>query len=277
MDFFRKLLIIILLIVSGCVEPQMEEFHEGEGQEEWLKEVRSILQRDRYEPPGKLHTISQFAGESESSLMGYTQLFYNQKGQEVLMLAFTAQNDTMSVLLKNWDSEGKKIEEYLYLHPNWAGNMDELTWSRTNYFIYDKSGRVIEKEFANKFNERQPSKVFHYNEFGLVEKIEIIHNSKLEESWILEYDREKRLIKESWWFPSAESPNTEFFYRYNENNLLEAKETWTISLNPELEDVFQYFYDDQGRLIEEKEYYPHGGFSLLYRRAYEYHRSGSVD
>ncbi|KEO72777.1 hypothetical protein [Anditalea andensis] len=271
MKLIKKISIAVFLGFLGCVDSQMEEFHEGEDQEEWLKEVRSILQGERFEPPGKLHTISQFAGESESSLMGYTQLFYNQNGQEVLMLGFTAQNDTMRVLLKNLDPDGKKIEECLYRHPNWAGNMDEMKWSRTNYFIYDESGRVIEEEFDNKSNEKQPYKVYHYNERGLAEEIEIIHNSKLEERWILEYDGEERLIKESWWFPSAESPHTEFFYKYNENNLLEAKETWTISLNPELEDVFQYFYDDQGRLIEEKEYYPHGGFSLLYRRTYEYH------
>lgn len=62
-------------------------------------------------------------------------------------------------------------------------------------------------------------------------------------------------------------------YRYNEEGLLVAKEYFKSHETPEEGEgnMFEYDYDGQGRLVEEREYVPFHAFALLLRKTYEYY------
>ncbi len=97
------------------------------------------------------------------------------------------------------------------------------------------------------------------------------------EKYVYEYDEYNRVSKMTWW-GAGESPIMEYFYRYNVLGQLEAKETWSRSDGGEPKrDAFQYFYNDKGQLIEEKEFYPQWGFEPRYRKTYDYYLEDEVN
>ena len=272
----KKLSLIVLIGVVGCVEPQIEESQVV--QEEWLGEIRSVLKGELFEPAGKLQIRFSYQNEHESSLQGSRRYYYNSQGQEVLSLGFSAKNDTTVAWLPRHNHKGELVEFSVFRYPDWqnisnlnGGGLANLEWSSTSYYTYDEEGRLTSSEISNRRRERQPYMVPHYDEQGNVIGKEFFNNHEPIDWHVFEYDTNKRIFKETWRFPISAPHYRIYFYRYDERGLLVAKETGQL-YNPDLEgrDAFQYFYDDQKRLVEEREFYPNMGFPILRRDTYKY-------
>jgi YD repeat-containing protein len=80
------------------------------------------------------------------------------------------------------------------------------------------------------------------------------------------YGEDNRIIIEI--FLDSSDTSVTYYYRYNEKGQLEAKEIEDIAGQG---DAFQYFYDEAGRLVEEKEFVPSYGFPLSVIVEYKYY------
>ncbi|MCH7415331.1 hypothetical protein MM213_17655 [Belliella sp. R4-6] len=277
MSSVKKISLILVLGLLSCTDSEIMESLED--QNVWLGEVISILQRELSEPEGKLNLIYHYRGEDESSMVSYRKTFYDHEEREILDLGFSAENDTIGALLTYYNQKGEIIERKEYQYPDWqhspnlnGGALDKLEWLRTVYFNYDTEGKLIEKETLMPNSEQKSKVIFHYNDLNQLVAKEYFQNNESIDWHAYEHDVHGVVHKETWKFSRFEEPYRTYLYRYNEKDLLTAKETGEL-YNAELEkkDVHQYFYDNMDRLIEEKEYYPNMGFQLFFRKAYKYH------
>jgi hypothetical protein len=90
---------------------------------------------------------------------------------------------------------------------------------------------------------------------------------------LYDYDDENRVTRFRWVGPIGDDfAIHDYYYRYDNQNRLESKVTRTgIAPSEPMKEVFEYFYNEKGQLVEEKEYYPEMGYPLRYRKVYEYY------
>jgi len=276
---FKLSICLLLGCLLGCVETDMEE---DVRQTEWWEEVHDILKGDLIEPEGKLHKELFYGNKNNASLVAYGKYYYNSQGTLVLRIGFSARGDTISVRIPTYNASGRETERNAYNHPSSVtpgserepgGTIREFEWSSTHFFQYDDVGRRTSVESANSRRDRQLVWTHSYNDLGLVEEtLYFQRGEEVIERHVYEYDEKERMVKENWFFDqTSDNPYREYFLRYNESGLLEAKSTELIMPIGEMGDVFVYEYDEKDRLIEEREYGINWGLPLMNRKRYEYY------
>ncbi|KEO75426.1 hypothetical protein [Anditalea andensis] len=272
-----------LILLGSCIHAQDEDIFVNT--DDWSNDVRNMLRKDLLQPEGNLHMILSYDSEDESTLKSIKKFFYNSKGQEILNLGFSAQNDTVTVWIPLYNQKKELSELKTYRYPNWefqqnlsGVRLDDLEWSSTSFYSYDVEGRLVLTEFSSPIYERQPRKALHYNEHGLLEKEEYFQHYNPIGYTAYVYNEDRKLIKESEFSNGGDTPLRVYLMRYDENGLLVAKETGELyNADLELKDVHKYVYDDQKMLVEEKEYYPNLGFQMVQRLIYVYHSTSEHD
>lgn len=255
MNFFRKLLMITLLGVVGC---QLSE--ESDPMVESFPELRKALRENLNTPLGELKTVLSYQGH----FLGRLDHYYDQNDKISLIFVLNeAGNDTSSVRFYLYDELGKLITENSYFVVEEGYKLGAI-----KNFRYDEHGRLI--QIVNAENEN----IFknHFNEKGQLIKTELGKHSEVE-FYIYEYDDQNRISKFQW-MGGGSSPIMEYFYRYNEKGLLEAKEAGAPIQVPDVEqrqDAFKYFYNEKDQLILEREFYPQWDFTLWKVKKYEYY------
>jgi hypothetical protein len=139
-------------------------------------------------------------------------------------------------------------------------------------YTYDAEGNLLSVHSGIDTNIRRLIYTNYYDENGLLVLTQYQYGEDQQgEKYVFGHDEKKRVSSLTWW-GAGESPIMEYFYRYNEMDLLEAKETWFGTLDGDpMRDAFQYFYNEKSQLIEEKEFYPHMGFVPRFRKTFEYY------
>lgn len=249
------ILIFFPLFLVGC---QLSE--ESDPVAENFQELRKALRENLHTPLGELKRILSYQGQ----FSGRSDYYYDQNDNVSLIFMLNeAGNDTSSVRLYLYDELGKLIKENSYIVVKEGYKLGAIK----NY-LYDEHGKLI--QIVNAENEN----IFknHFNEKGQLIKTELGNHSEVE-FYLYEYDDQNRISKFQW-MGGGSSPIMEYFYRYNEKGLLEAKEAGAPIQVPDGEqrkDAFKYFYNDKDQLIHESEYYPQWDFTLWKVKKYEYY------
>lgn len=241
----------LVFFVSSCELSQPE-------QEPIFDEVKLALSEALFTPVGKLKSKYDF--QEFHIPLGRMDYYYDASGKLKLSIGIKPDNDSSSVFLYDYDQRGNQVAT------RWYSKEDGkfILWSKT-VKEYDEMGRII----AEKNKEGDTQRTFLYDESGFLITIILAGDLTGGECHIFYADDQNRIARLVWGnCIEGATPIMEYFYRYNENGLLEAKETWDGPSGKK--DAFQYFYNELDQMVEEKEYYPQWGFVPRNRSTYEY-------
>jgi len=252
-----KVLVGFLLLV-GCNatdEPQPDIL-----EDKTLSALNQVLTPDLQQPGDSLIQIRHYYSK-EGEVDRTQDYYYDRTGKQALVVAKTADADTLGMSIFKYDEFGKMTQrinftkrdgftawdssmEYVYDSENLETEVYHLHGNRPKYLyaqkFYTSSNQLTEVRFGTEAH------VYDYNNKGLVGS----------EKWIL--------------LESPSQPLSSFFYRYDSLDRLIAKEVHVNADKPQREDAFQYHYNESGKLKEEREYETRFGYSLREWKEYIY-------
>ncbi|MBT0810693.1 hypothetical protein KIH41_05310 [Litoribacter ruber] len=245
------------------------------GEIEWFEEVREMLRGDLRQPEGQLSKTLYYHNMDNSSLRNYVEHLYNSVGREVLRLQLSPERDTISVSVLNYDHQNLLSEIIIYSHPSAVGSpeptegrMGKLVWTRTVYQFFDDDRRLSSIELETHYRERELWRTFAY-ENDLLKRTNYYNQEEIIAYYQYEYENGLK-IKESLYEAPFDAARQDWFIHYNDQGLMRAKSTLLMMPPGEMGDVFEYEYDELGRLTEEREYGINWGLPLLARKRLEY-------
>lgn len=259
MKLFKLFSLFLLAVLSSC---EINQDLIPENGTLTLDEVRAVLKGQLYTPEGKLKSVNTYQFEFERHV-GRQDWYYDNTGKVILTLDIS-ENDTSGVSLYIYDGSGLLVQRKSYQKRNGDFENDGSV-----FYEYDGNGKLVRELNKDKKLIRSHS----YNERGLLVLTQYGENQDMEKE-IYEYDELDRIIKYIY-MGGGESPILVYYYRYNSLNQLEAKETYG-SGSTEREDVFQYFYNESGQLVKEKEFYPQFNFQPWLKKTYEYYTGSDI-
>jgi antitoxin component YwqK of YwqJK toxin-antitoxin module len=233
-------------------------------------EVRALLQANLFMPSGKLKSKDNYQSD-ENGIHFRNHFFYDKNGNPTLTLGvyqgghkgnpWFVPGDTTGATAFHY-SFGKLTEEKSFDFK--SGN---FSYRGSIFYNYDSQGRLF--QILN--SSKEPMITHHYNELGQLQykKHGKNQDGEIDEFW---YDEQGRTIRHIYWGGTA--PIFDHFYSYDAQGRLEAKETWSGPDNKE--DVFRFFYNEKGQLVEEIEFYPQYGFEQRFKRVYSYYTENPV-
>lgn len=250
---------LFLITLSSCeinqeIDPEIDPIV--------LDDVKGVLKGDLYTPEGKLKRIDSYQFEFENHV-GRQDWYYDETDKVVLTLGIS-ENDTSGVSLYIYDGSGLLVQRKSYQKRN-----GDFEYDGSVFYEYDGNGKLVRE--LNK--EKKLIRSHSYNDKGLLVLTQYGENQDMEKE-IYEYDEFDRIFKYTY-IGGGESPILLYYYRYNSLNQLEAKEAYGLG-STEREDAFQYFYNDRGQLVEEKEFYPQWDFVPKFRKVYEYYTGNNI-
>ncbi|WP_194976002.1 hypothetical protein [Aquiflexum lacus] len=259
MKKYIQILTLFLISLSSCeinqeIDPEIDPMN--------LDEVREVLKGHLYTPEGKLKSINSYQFEFDIHV-GRQDWYYDESGK-VVLTSGTYENDTTGVSLYFYNGSGLLVQKKSFYKRN-----GDFEYVESVFLEYDENGRIVRELNSEKKLIRSHT----YNESGLLVLTQYGENQDMEKE-IYEYDEFDRIFKYTY-MGGGESPILLYYYRYNSLNQLEAKEAYGLG-STEREDAFQYFYNDRGQLVEEKEFYPQWDFVPKFRKVYEYYTGNNI-
>lgn len=231
-------------------------------------ELKEVLAMPREFPLGKLKQVKVFAGDSEN-IFETRETYYPATSDIVINVLRNHNQDTVALSL-NYFNGGRLETSHLFQY-----NQGKALWQSTREF-QSNSENLIDKIFTTTSNsERRLFAQYYYNAENQLTHIEY-PNEKGGELVVFEYDDLGKISKEWKSAIGQEDFKIDYLtYRYS-NDLLVAKESGIRgSISEERQDVFQYFYDEQGRVVMQKEFDPYFGFQQKARSNFYYHEVGN--
>jgi hypothetical protein len=217
------------------------------------EELNQVLVLPMVQAEGRLKKIIVYGGDSDQVDIA-REILYPGIGNITLEILRNKNQDTVGIGLnyfKDNNLETSHFFNYQKGKPIW--------WSTKEYEYL--SGNRLDKIFhKSAFKERSLLAQYRYNSKNLLIQIEYPFVNGVE-LMVYEYDSLGRINRE--WKSAAGQEEFKIdylVYRYT-NGLLEAKESGTRGIiSEERQDAFQYFYDQKGRIIKQKEFDPFFGF-----------------
>lgn len=229
--------------------------------EEKLEEVM-VMPMDI--PSGKLSRVVVYGGDSEK-VYGTREIYYPAIGNISLHVIRDQNQDTVGIGLNYFRGEVLETSHFFNYE-----NGKPVWWSTKEHEYL--SGNRIDKIFhTSAVKERSLLAQYVYNSQNLLTQIEypFVNGVELQ---VYEYDSLGRISREWKSATGQEEYKIDYLvYRYSEG-LLVAKESGIRGIiGEDRQDAFQYFYDEQGRVIMQKEFDPYFGFQQKGRSEFFYH------
>lgn len=217
------------------------------------EELNQVLALPINQPEGKLNRIIVYGGNSEQVDIS-REILYPGLGNITLEILKDKNQDTVGIGLNYFSGTNLETSHFFNYE-----NGKPVWWSTKEYEYL--SGNRIDKIFhTSAIKEGSLLAQYRYNSENLLTQIEYPFVNGVE-LMVYEYDSQDRISRE---WKSAEGQE-EFkidylVYRYSEG-LLVAKESGIRgTISEDRQDTFQYFYNEKGRIIKQKEFDPYFGF-----------------
>jgi hypothetical protein len=218
------------------------------------EELSQVLALPTNQPEGKLSRVIVYGGNSEQVDIS-REIRYPALGNITLEILKDKNQDTVGIGLNYFSGTNLETSHFFNYE-----NGKPVWWSTKEYEYL--SGNRIDKIFhTSAVKERSLLAQYRYNSQNLLSQIEYPFVNGVE-LMVYEYDSLGRISRE--WKSGAGQEDFKMdylVYRYNTKSLLEAKESGIRGIISEnRQDAFQYFYNEKGRIIKQKEFDPYFGF-----------------
>ncbi|WP_268034583.1 hypothetical protein [Algoriphagus sp. PAP.12] len=258
MKIQQKLLVLFLIIaiISGCdLATNSEEIMETEDSP--LSSVLPIISNPE-NFKDKPFRVTYYQG---TNLIYIKDKYYNSDGNEALDVYYKSSNlDTAGITIYTYQNN-LPVEKNSY--PLVDG---EYIASEKFTYLYDDQKRLLKTLRTDATLYMR----YEYNQENQIDKILFSENTSNVEGYQFYYDETGNISRQVWSsFYPEDSPIRDWHYIYDNEGKLKYKSIPTYP-DGELNPMFVYLYDDQGRQIEEQELYPEYGFVLHFRKTYEY-------
>lgn len=214
-------------------------------------------------PSGKLSRVVMYGGDSEK-IYGIRDIYYPAIGNISIHVSRNQDQDTVGISLNYLKGEQVEISHFFPFQEGKA------VWHSTRENLLNSENLIDKIFFTTSTKERSFFAQYHYNSQKQLTHIEYPNETgaALE---VFEYDESGRISRE--WKSSKGQEEYKIDYlvfRYSEG-LLVAKESGILgSIGEDRQDAFQYYYDEQGRKIMQKEFDPYFGFQQKSRSEFFY-------
>ena len=251
-------ILVAFLILVGCNatdEPEPEIL-----ENETLSELYRVLESDLLQPKDSLLQIRYYAS-AEGEAYRMQDYYYDRTGKLALVVAKTANADTLGMSIFKYDESGKVTQRINFI------KRDGFTaWDSSVEFVYNSENLEAEIYLLSATRSKSLFTQKFYNPSNQL--IEIRYGT---EAYVFDYDEKGLVTTEKWILLDAPSqPLGTLFYRHDSLGRLVAKEIHINADVPERKDAFQYYYHESGKLKEEREYDIRFGYSLKQRKEYIY-------
>jgi hypothetical protein len=246
------------LLLVGCNatdEPQPDIL-----EDKTLSELYQALNSDLQQPEDSLVQLRHYYSE-EGEVDRTQDYYYDHTGKQALVVAKTAEADTLGMSIFKYDQSGKMTQKINFI------KQDGFTsWNSSVEYVYNADN--LETEI---YHLRPPlSKSLRAQKFynPSNQLLEVRFGT---EAYVYDYNDKGLVATEKWILLDAPSqPLNTFFYRYDSLDRLIAKEVHVNADAPQRRDAFQYHYNESGKLKEEREFETRFGYSLKERKEFIY-------
>lgn len=215
-------------------------------------------------PSGKLSRVVEYGGDSEK-VYATMEIYYPAIGNISLHVTRDQYQDTLGISLNYFRGEDVEISHFFPFQEGKA------VWHSTREDQRNSENLIDKIFFTTSTKKRSFFAQYHYNSQSQLTHIKYPNETgaALE---VYEYDEFGRISSE--WktaLGQKEFKIDYLVYRYSDG-LLVAKESGIRGIiSEDRQDAFQYFYDEQGRVIMQKEFDPYFGFQQKGRSEFFYH------
>ncbi|UZD22117.1 hypothetical protein PBT90_01440 [Algoriphagus halophytocola] len=228
------------------------------------EELNQVLVMPMNQPKGTLNKTIVYIGDSDQVDIS-REMLYPEIGNITLIILRDKNQDTVGIGLNYFSGDNLETSHFF----NYENG--KPIWQSTKEYEY-LSGNRIDKIFHSSINmERSLQAQYRYNSQNLLSQIEYPFENGVE-LMIYEYDSLGNIIRE--WKSAAGQEEFKIdylVYRYHDS-LLVAKESGVRgTISESRQDAFQYFYDENGRIVENKAFDPYFGFQQISRTEYFYY------
>lgn len=252
---FQLLILLFLLVFCSC------SIIEEDGQQDLLETLPEIsvakLQRlafDFNNKPSRIHRYQL------NSLYSIHDKYYDALGRDLFDIYLNNPSyDTSSLVLYSYKNNLLVKKEIFPF------DGEKYVFGEVFTYRYDSSEKLLQEDRGSMIYLK-----YEYNDKDQLEKIIFGPQISLQEGYQFYYDDQNRIQRQVWMvFTQPNSPIRDWHYVYDQNAKLIAKSIPTSPVG-ELTPMFEYTYDNQGRLIKELERYPEYGFQEHYWTIYHY-------
>lgn len=232
------------------------------------EELKKLMAMPFILPEGKLRNVVVYGGDSEK-IHTTREIYYPSIGNTTLHVIRDQYQDTVGIGLNYFSGEVLGTSHFFNYE-----NGKPVWWSTKEYQYI--SGNFVDKIFSTTANmERNLLAQYHYNSQKQLTHIEYPYLNGAELA-VFEYDEFGKTSKEWKSAKGQEEFKVDYLvYRYSEG-LLVAKESGIRGIiGDDRQDAFQYFHDEQGRVISQKEFDPYFGFQQKSWSELFYHEGSS--
>jgi len=241
----------LLFFLFGCQNeehPMVDDNTENQ-------ELLDILNENLLMPSGELSMVYTFLLNS-SDYRSVQHRYYDEDLNTVLTVNLNHDKDTLGASIYFYDHQGR-----LETKKSYGYNEGSFSWTGNLRSTFNAEGTIETVDLILSDGSPPRFRLRNiYNERGLLQVTEYSDEERYE--YIYEGNIPVRMN-----YIIGESIYMKYIYRYNDQEQLQAKQT-TIHGGG---DAFQYFYDEEGRLKEERENSPQWGYSTLSKKLYEYY------
>ncbi len=255
----KNLLFFAILCLAGCeitetqvsLPPTLED------------KLAEVMKMPMSIPSGKLSRVVEYGGDSEK-IYGTKEIYYPAIGNISLHVSKNQYQDTVGIRLNYFKGEQVEISHFFPFQG------EKAVWHSTRENILNSENLMDKIFFTTSTKERSLFAQYHYNSQKQLTHIEY-PNETAAALEVFEYDESGRISREWKSVTGQEEYKIDYLvFRYSEG-LLVAKESGIRGIiGEDRQDAYQYFYDEQGRLIMQKEFDPYFGFQQKGRLEYFY-------
>ncbi|MDI1321912.1 MAG: hypothetical protein PSV36_04135 [Algoriphagus sp.] len=218
--------------------------------------LAEVMKMPMDSPSGKLRRVVVYGFDSDQ-IFSTREIYYPAIGNISLHILRDKNQDTLAIGLNYYSGENVEISYSFDFQEGKA------VWQSTKEYQFN-SENLVDKIFHNSSNsERKLLAQYVYNSQNLLTQIEypFVNGVELQ---VYEYDSLGRITSEWNSVQGQEESKYDFLvYRYSEGLLVAKESGFRGVFKEDPLDLFQYFYDEQGKVIKQKEFALNFGYQQV--------------